>query len=104
MKVKERTIYSNLNRENKFLGIMDYKSLIILLVYVLGVWKLSCIIFARVLFRLYSVIILSVPLFGLFYANRNEDNITHVIYTILKYLFSHKLYVYKITSEKSILK
>lgn len=104
MKIEERVIYPNLNRENKFLGIIDYKSLILLLVYVVGVWKLSCIIFAKILFRIYAVIILSVPIVGLFYANKNEDNITHVIYLIFKYLFSKKLYVYKITSRKGILK
>lgn len=104
MKIEEKTIYPNLDRENKFLGIIDYKSLILLLIYVVGVWKISSLIFAKVMFRIYAVVILSIPIIGLFYANKNEDNITHVIYVILKYLFSKKLYVYKITSRKGILK
>lgn len=101
---EEKRIYPNLNKESKFMGIMDYKSLIVLLIYILIIWKLSKFLFIKTLFRFYSIIVFSVPMIGIFYANRNEDNIIHVVYTILKYVFSKKIYVYKITSRKCILK
>lgn len=102
--IDEKRIYPNLNKESKFMGIMDYKSLIVLLIYILIVWKLSKFMFVKMLFRFYSIIIFSVPMFGIFYANRNEANIVHVIYTIIRYIFSRKVYAYKITSRKCILK
>jgi len=99
-KLESNAVYKNLNRQNKFLGIIDYKTLVMLLGYMWIIWQISRILFASLIYRAYMLIVLSVPMLGLVYANKFEDNISYVIYCILKYLFSPKHYVYKLNEKK----
>ena len=41
---------------------------------------------------------------GIFYSNKSSDNITHIVYCIIKYILSPKLYVYKFEQTKYWLK
>ena len=100
----ERDNYSNLNRSNKWLGIIDYKSLIILLVILFAVWKIIGIFIQNQLYRIYIVIIISIPILGIFYANKSSENISNVIYIVVKYLFSPKRYMYNIETNQPWLK
>ena len=43
----EKDTYSNLNRSNKWLGIIDYKSLIILVIYMFFIWNIMRNIFSK---------------------------------------------------------
>ena len=99
-KLESKAVYKNLNRQNKFLGIIDYKTLLLLLGYMCGAWHLSGILFENLMYRAYMLIGLSIPILGLIYANKSEDNISYVIYCILKYIISPKHYVYKLKEKK----
>ena len=99
-KLESNAVYKNLNRQNKFLGIIDYKTLLLLLGYMWGVWQISELLFENLMYRAYMLITLSIPILGLVYANKAEDNISYVIYCILKYLVSPKHYVYKLKEKK----
>lgn len=99
-KLQSNAVYKNLNRQNKFLGIIDYKTLLIILGYMWVIWQISELLFNNLMYRTYMLIILSVPVLGLVYANKSEDNISYVIYCILKYLVSPKHYVYKLKEKK----
>jgi len=99
-KFESNTVYKNLNRQNKFLGIIDYKTLLILLGYMWIVCQISNLLFENLMYRAYMLIFLSIPILGLVYANKSEDNISYVIYCILKYLISPKHYVYKLKEKK----
>ncbi|MBR6614021.1 MAG: hypothetical protein IKK84_04570 [Clostridia bacterium] len=93
-------VYSGLKRRNKFLGIIDYRTLVILLGYVWIVWKIAENIFNSLIYRGYFCVFLIIPVIGLVYANRNEEDISHIIYVIIKFLVSPKLYVCKLNHKK----
>lgn len=101
---KGKDNYPNLNRSNKWLGIIDYKSLIILLVLVFVIWNVLGMCITNQMYRIYILIIVLIPFIGLFYANQSQENISNVIYVVLKYIISPKLYVYNIESNKQWLK
>ena len=103
-KVEGQNHYGNFNRNNKWLGIIDYKSLIILLLIAFVTWNILGCFVKSLIYRVYILVIVLIPLFGLFYANKSQDNISYVIYIVLKYWFSPKLYVYNIESNRSWLK
>ena len=96
--------YPNLNRCNKWLGIIDYKSVIILLVLIYIIWNILGVILTNQIYRIYILIIMLIPILGLLYANKSQENISNVIYVVLKYIVSTKLYVYNIESNKQWLK
>lgn len=100
----EKDNYSNLNRSSKWLGIIDYKSLIILLVVMFAIWNVLGIFLEDTIYRIYVLAIILIPFVGLFYANKSHENISDVIYIVLKYMISPKLYVYNIESNEQWLK
>ncbi|MBR6688621.1 MAG: hypothetical protein IKL68_01225 [Clostridia bacterium] len=93
-------VYRNFNRKNRFLGIIDYKTLTLFLGYVWIVWKISIKIFNSITYCIYFMMFLIIPVIGLVHANRNEEDISHVIYVIIKFLFSSKLYIFKLNHKK----
>lgn len=107
-KYKEGSIardnYPNLNRSNKWLGIIDYKSLAILLAILFAVWNILGLFLQNQLYRAYILIIISIPILGLFYANKSSENISNVIYTVVKYIVSPKQYMYNIETNHKWLK
>jgi len=103
-KIQEKDNYSNLNRTNKWLGIIDYKSLIILLVILFLTWNIIGIFVENDIYRIYILVIIAIPFLGLFYANKSAENISNVIYIALRYIVSPKLYVYNIECNQQWLK
>ena len=102
--LEERDNYSNLNRNNKWLGIIDYKSLIILLLFLFLMWNVLGVFLHNDIYRIYILIILIIPLLGLFYANKSEENLSNVLYIILRYLLIPKVYMYNIETNQTWLK
>lgn len=102
--IKTRDNYPNLNRSNKWLGIIDYKSLVIILAILFGVWNILELFLENQLYKVYILIIISIPILGLFYANKSSENISSVIYTVIKYMVSPKKYMYNIETNRKWLK
>ena len=102
--LEERDNYSNLNRNSKWLGIIDYKSLIILLLFLFLTWNVLGLFLQNDIYRIYILIILSIPLLGLFYANKSEENLSNILYVILRYLLMPKVYMYNIETNQPWLK
>ena len=100
----ERDNYPNLNRSNKWLGIIDYKTLTFILVLLFLMWNLLGVFVESSIYRVYVLIIMAIPLFGLIYANKSEENISNIIYIVFKYIFSPKIYMYNIETNKPWLK
>lgn len=96
--------YPNFNRTNKWLGIIDYKTLIILILILFAVWNLLGIFIQSQLYRVYIVVIIAIPFLGIVYANKSEENISNVIYIVIKHILSPKLYVYNIETNCNWLK
>ena len=103
-KLQIKDNYSNFNRSSKWLGIIDYKSLIVLLVVLFVTWNILGIFIDNQVYRVYLLIIISIPFVGLIYANRSGENISDVIYVALRYMILPKLYVYNIETNRCWLK
>ena len=104
---KEKIIrdnYPNLNRSNKWLGIIDYKSLLMLLAIFFVVWNVLGVFVKNQLYRVYILLIIAIPILGMFYANKSSENISNVIYTVIKYMVSPKQYMYNIETNNKWLK
>ena len=99
----EKDCYTNLNKELKWLGIIDYKSLIFLLMYLIILWNISNIFVSSIIYRIYIEIIFAIPIIGLFYSNKSAESISDIVLTVLRFVFSPKLYVYKIESNNNLL-
>lgn len=97
--MESKKIYPDFNRENKWLGIIDYKSLIILFIYTISLWYIIGLFLEDTFTKMYILVIMTLPVFCIFYTNISETNTTYVVYIILKYIFSKKLYVYKINQS-----
>lgn len=102
--IKTRDNYSNLNRSNKWLGVIDYKSLVILLAMFFCIWNILGLFLQNQLYKVYILIIISIPIVSLFYANKSSENISNVIYTVIKYMVSPKVYMYNIETNIKWLK
>lgn len=98
--LEKKEVFSNLNRENKWLGIIDYKSLVILLMYIVIIWLVSGIFSTSMYMRIYSLVITTIPVIGVFYSNKSSESIASMIYIVIKYIISPKLYVYRITDRE----
>ena len=70
--LESNKVYRNFNRKNRFLGIIDYKTLVILLGYMWIVWETSSKIFNNIIYSVYLLMFLTIPVIGLVYANRYE--------------------------------
>lgn len=99
-----RDNYPNFNRVNRWLGIIDYKALIAVIIILVITWNFIGIFIDSQLYKVYITVIISIPLFGICYANKSEEDIVDVIYIALRYVFSTKLYVYSIESNHEWLK
>ena len=69
--LESNKVYRNFNRKNRFLGIVDYKTLTMLLGYMWIVWETSTKIFNNYIYSVYLLMCWTVPVIGLIYANRN---------------------------------
>ena len=98
--LESNKVYRNFNRKNRFLGIIDYKTLVILLGYMWIVWETSTKIFNNIIYSVYLLMFLTIPVIGLVYANRYEEDISHIIYVIIKFLVTPKLYVIKLNHKE----
>lgn len=96
--------YSNLNRNTKWLGIIDYKSIIILLIIAAIMWNILGAFIPDLMYRAYILFIILIPFLGLIYANKSNENISNIIYMVLRYLVSPKLYIYNIECNDCWLK
>lgn len=94
IKIEQGRIYPNLNRPSKWLGIIEYKVVVIVLIYMVILWLILGIFIDNNMTKLYMELIMVVPVLVVFYTYINEDNSIYVIYTIIKFVVSVKLYVY----------
>lgn len=74
----------------------------VLLIYMIIVWNITSIFTSNITIKIYMTIITSIPIIALFYTYLSEDIVYEVIYMIIRYILSIKLYVYMLDypSEK----
>jgi len=89
----KKQIYSNYKRQNKWLGIIDYKSLVFIVIYGFIIFLLIKKINFSFTVSLYIFIILMSPLIVLLFINTNNGSAIDILIILLKYFFKNKIYV-----------
>lgn len=94
-KINEKIMYTSYKRSNKWLGIIDYKSLCIILVYIWLVINILDLINLDFEKSLYVFLFLTVPIISIMLININNESTINVIICILKFIISKGIYVDK---------
>lgn len=89
-------IYSNLNRPVRWNGIIDYKTIITVAVYILGIWNLIKLFTTNVVVQIYITLILTIPFVIFIKAYINETDIIYMLVIILRFCLLPRLYIYDI--------
>ena len=87
-------IYKNFNRKNKWFGIIDYKSLVILLIYVFCVITILKFINLKLEYLIYIFLFCTVPVISAVFININNEVAIDVIIIIVKFYIKKVVFVY----------
>ncbi len=85
----------NYNFKNKFLGIIDYSTLIINVIIYLFVFSVCSLILKNITIRIFIFISLCFPLFILSVKGLNNENIFFVLIYMIKFFKNRRIYLYK---------
>ncbi len=88
-------MYSNYKRENRFLGIIDYKSLWFCVIYSFVIFVICGFLPIKLEYAIYVFIFMVVPVIAIFCVNINNESAVDVILTIFEFIFKSKIYVRK---------
>lgn len=91
----KQNIYKNFNRKNKWFGIIDYKSLVILVGYVFVIITILRYINIKLEYAVYIFMFLTVPIVVVVFININNEVAIDVIFIILKFYLKKGTYVNK---------
>lgn len=91
--LNKKRIYTNYKRENKWLGIIEYKSLLIIVVYSFFVIKMLGIIKLSFELSMYIFIFACFPIVTLLCVKINNESLVYTFRTIFQYVLTSKIYV-----------
>lgn len=94
-------IYKYYKRNNKWLGVIDYKSLIVILIYFLMLILVLKIIPIPLKYKIYTFIIFFIPVLSFLFVNNNGESSIETVIVIIKYLFFRKIYCKKENIKRS---
>ena len=86
-------IPTNYNIKPKFLGIIDYKVLIIMIVFSIIVFKIMTFFSLNLIRKVQIILAVNVPVI-ISSVNLEEQNLIYIFKYFILYLFSPKLYLY----------
>lgn len=85
----------NYDFKNKLLGIIDYSTAFVNLLWYALVFLLVNLIFNSITLKIFIFIILCFPLFLLSFAGFNGENILYVFSYLMRFITRPKLFIYK---------
>ena len=85
----------NYNFKNRFLGIIDYSTLIINVIFYLFIFSVCNLLFNNNNIKIFLFISTCLPLFILSVTGLNNENIILVFIYFLKFLKNKRIYLYK---------
>lgn len=84
----------NYNFKNKFLGVIDYSTLLLNLIWDLFIFSFINLFFQNVTIKIFLFIIFCLPVLLFSIVGFNHESIIYILIYLLKYLNSTKLYFY----------
>lgn len=91
--MNEKEIFMNYKRNNKWLGIIDYKSLTFLVIYLVVIWNGIDFFGIKLEYKIYIFVCAAIPVSVMLCININSESAIDVVITILKFGFKNKIYV-----------
>ena len=85
----------NYNFKNKLLGVFDYSTVFVNLIWDIFVFLIANIIFSDLTFKIFVIVIFCFPLLLLSFAGFNGENILYVFSYLIRFLIKPKLFLYK---------
>ena len=91
--MNEKEVFMNYKRNNKWLGIIDYKSLTFLVGYLALIWNIINLLNIPLEYKMYILISLSIPVTVMLCININSESAIDVMITVIKFNFKNKIYI-----------
>ena len=92
-RINKQEIYNFYNRKNKWLGLIDYKTLFVFVLYSFLVIKFAFWLNIDIIFRLYIISFLIMPFALFIILNLQEESIIDKLFVIIKFLLTKKVYI-----------
>lgn len=91
-RINKQQIFSFYNKVHKWHGLIDYKSLSAIVAYIFITSYLVLNLNITNTLKLYVIIILVLPVIIFTLLNINEDSVIEKLVTIIKYIFTKRVY------------
>lgn len=91
--MNEKETFMNYKRNNRWLGIIDYKSLTALVIYLIVLWNSLNLTGINLEYKIYIFISLTIPVIVLLCIHINDESAIDVIIIILKFSLKNKIYI-----------
>jgi len=91
--MNEKEMFMNYKRNNKWMGIIDYKSLAFLVAYLAAIWNVIDFFCIPLEYKMYILITLSIPVSVLLCININSESAIDVVIIVIKFKLKNKIYV-----------
>lgn len=85
----------NYKFNNKILGVIDYSTAIINIIWYIIIYSLINAIFNNFKIKIFIFVLLCFPFFLISVVGINHENIIYVILYIIKFIKNRKVYLYK---------
>ena len=89
----------NYNFKNKFLGVIDYSTLLLNIIWDLFIFSFINLIFQNLTIKISIFIVTCFPILLFSIIGFNHENIIYIIIYLIKYLKNNKLYLYNKTEK-----
>lgn len=88
-------MYANFNRKNKWLGIIEYRSLLVIIIYIFIIFHIIEYINLNVEVSIYVFIFLTLPLVAALCVNINNESLIYSSLVIYSFFKNKKIYINK---------
>lgn len=85
----------NYNYQNKMLGVIDYNTAIFNVIFFLFTYLILSIFIYNIYYRIFSFIIICMPLLLFSIIGFNNENFLYVLKYLVHFLFNNKIYIFK---------
>ena len=92
-KINGQEVYNFYNKRSKWLGIIDYKTLSILVIYILGIIKVLSLFSFYYLYKVYIISFLVLPVIIFTFMNINEECIVEKFLIVIFFYLKRKIYI-----------
>ena len=95
--------YQNFNRKNKWMGIIDYKSLLVLVIYMFIIFSAIRVLNLNLKLSMYLFLFFTVPIISAVIINVNNEVAIDVL-IIIKFYIKKKIFINKKEMKKEKIK